>query len=68
MLFQLPYRSVFAEQVCLLLNIKLTWNYRPRGIANDAYNSQLSYGKNVTSYGFLSTISNSPSGIRQELS
>jgi hypothetical protein len=45
-------------QSTLLLNIKLTWNYRPRGIANEAYNRQLSYGKNVTSYGFLSNISN----------
>jgi hypothetical protein len=34
-------------QSSLLLNIKLTWNYR-----------QLSYGKNVTSHGFLSDISN----------
>jgi hypothetical protein len=55
-------------QSSLLLNIKLTWKYWPRGIANDAYNRQLSYGKNVTSHSFLSNISDSPSGIRRELS
>ena len=55
-------------QSSLLLNIKLTWNYRPRGIANDNYNRQLRYGKNVTSHGFLSNISNSPSGIRRDMS
>ena len=39
------------------------------GIANDAYNCQLSYGKVVTSHGFqyLSYISNSPSWIGQKL-
>jgi len=62
------YLNAQYLQSSLLLNIKLTWNYRSRGIANNAYNRQLSYGKNMTSHGFLSNISNSPSGIRRELS
>jgi len=62
MLFQLPYRSVFAEQSIAKYQTHLELQ------ANDAYNHQLRYGKKVTSHGFLSNISNSPSGIRREMS
>ena len=54
MLFQLRYRSVFAEQSIAKYQTHL--ELQAQGIANDAYNCQLSYGKNVTSHGFLSNI------------